>query len=328
MTTPSLATRYLGLSLPSPILAGSSGLTGSLEGVRACADAGAGAVVSKSRFGEQWEAFVAGQGGAGAIAYAHPEAAEYIGLYGRENAVQEHLDLVASASRALDVPVIASIHCVSPGAWTEFAARYQQAGAQALELNVFVPPTDPRRAGADLERLYVDLVRAVKQHVRIPVALKLSSHFTGLAHSLTLLGRHADGLVLFNRFARMDIDLDTLQVTRGNAMSHPDEALVPLRWIGLLAGRVDADLCASTGIHTGRDAAKQILAGATAVQVASALYQHSIPHLTTMLADLRAFMGRHGFTSLDDFRGRLSQERSKTPAAFERVQFMKLSVES
>lgn len=321
-----LRTRYLGLELANPIVVASSGLTGSVEGVRRCAEAGAGAVVLKSIFEEQIAHEVEGLYPSGDPAMIHPEAYDYITAYGREHAVDHYLTLIEQARAAVSIPVIASIHCVSAGAWTEFAGRVQEAGAQALELNVYLPPTRLTQTAAELETTYFAIARAVKRNVRIPVALKVGSHFTALAGFLAGLSREADGLVLFNRYHRMDFDIDRLEVVGGAIHSTEHEMQVPLRWISILAGHVHGDLSATTGVHDGAAVIKALLAGASAVQVASALYRHGLGHLGGMRDELAAWMDAHGFTRIDDFKGLLSRARSRTPDAYERVQFMKTSV--
>ncbi len=320
-----LSTKYMGLDLANPIIVGSSGLTDSVEGVGKCAEAGAGAVVLKSIFEEQIVGEVDKLVDASGPAYWHSQAAEYITRYGRENAVERYLDLIRGAKEAVSVPVIASIHCVSAGAWTEFAQRVEQVGADGLELNIFVLPADPRIDGRTNEQIYLDVAKAVKQKVKIPVALKIGSFFSGLANLALALGVDIDALVLFNRFARVDFDTEKLSLKPASFLSSPDEMVVPLRWISILSGQIACDLAATTGVHDGEAVVKQLLAGAAAVQVCSALYKNGVGHIGTMLDGLRDWMGRHEFPSVADFRGRMSQTESLKPGAYERVQFMKAS---
>lgn len=321
-----LRTRYLGLDLSNPIVVASSSLTGSVEAVRHCADAGAGAVVLKSIFEEQIAHEVEGLYPSDDPSMVHPEAYDYITAYGREHAVEHYLGLIEGARSAVDIPVIASIHCVSAGGWTEFAGRVQEAGAQALELNVYLPPTRLTQTAQELESTYFEIARAVKRQVRIPVALKVGFHFTALAGFLAGLSREVDGLVLFNRYHRLDFDIDRLEVVSGAVHSAGLEVQVPLRWISILAGHVHGDLAATTGVHDGASVVKALLAGASAVQVASALYRNGLGHLGRMRDEVETWMDAHGFTRIDDFKGRLSRVRSHTPDAYERVQFMKTSV--
>ena len=321
-----LETSYLGLRLRNPVVAGSSGLTSSLDGVRRAADAGAGAVVLKSIFEEEIEAETAAAAGGGESFGYDLEAAEYLARYGREEAAAHYLELIREAKRSVSVPVIASVHCATAGGWTDYAARVEAAGADALELNVFVLPADPERAAAENEKVYFDVAKAVTRKVKIPVALKIGPHFSGLAETLIRLSRSGiRGLVLFNRPFPIDFDLDTLQLVPGVIYSTAAEMQLPLRWISILSGRVLCDLAASTGVHDGAAVVKQLLAGASAVQVCSALYQQGVPHLATMVREVGEWMERKGFERIAQFRGSLAQKLGSNPAAYERVQFMKSS---
>lgn len=321
-----LSTSYMGLRLDNPLIVGSSSLTRSPGAVRKCAEAGAGAVVLKSIFEEAIANEVSHQLAQSEDSLIHPEAMDYVRSYTHDNEVGRYLEFIRESKRAVDIPVIASVHCVSARSWPDFAARAAEAGADAIELNAFLLPSDPQREGAAIERTYFELIDAIQSRVQVPVALKLGSYFSGLANMAVRLGATGVGaLTLFNRFFVNDIDLDAITLRRGGHLSSPTEYRLPLRWISLLHGRTDCDLIASTGIHSGETAVKLLLAGATAVQVVSALYEHGLAHLQTMLDDLSAWMVGHGFSSLDEFRGRLSQEEADNPAAFERVQFMKFS---
>jgi dihydroorotate dehydrogenase (fumarate) len=320
-----LSTRFMGLALSSPFLAGASGLTGDRDGVLRCVAAGAGAVVLKSLFEEQItaqvEALVARSG-----EEVHPEAADYIRRYGREGAVARYLELIRECKREVPVPVVASVHCVSGGAWTQFAREVEQAGADALELNVNVLTSDLRLTGPQMEQAYFDVVAAVRKVVGIPVALKVGSHFSAMAGLLNRLSRTGiAGLTLFNRSFHPDFDVEKLELTRGRHLSEPTEYVLPLRWVSLLSGSAGCDLAASGGVHDGKTAIKMLLAGASAVQLASTLYLHGPEQIGAMLAELRGWMERHGFERLGDFRGKLGQSASSNPAAYERVQFMRTS---
>jgi len=319
-----LSTSYMGLTLPSPIIAGSCKLTSSLDGVRACAEAGAGAVVLKSIFEEQILAEAAQQQSAADEGAWHTEAYDYIQQYSRESSLDRYLALIRDAKQAVPIPIIASVHCVSADRWLEFAERVEKAGADALELNAFVLPSDLAREPRDLEQVYFDLATAVTQRVKIPVALKLGSYFTSLGRTVAQLSHTPiDGLVLFNRFYQPDIDIERKRLIPAKFLSHPHEISLPLRWIAILAGNAGCDLCASTGIDDGKGVVKQLLVGAAAVQVVSTLYRNGVAHIAPMLDELREWMERHGHTSLADFRGSMSRGESEDPLAYERVQFMK-----
>jgi len=325
-----LSTTYLGLDLRNPIVVGSSGLTDSVEGVVKCAEAGAGAVVLKSIFEEQILNEIEGLADVSEISYWHAEAADYVREYGRENAVGSYVRLIQDAKSSVSLPIIASIHCVSPGVWTEFAMRVEAAGADALELNIYVFPADPLRRGSrENEQVYVDIVEAVRAKVGIPIAVKIGSHFSSIPEmALKLQAAGADGLVLFNRFLRFDIDIEGLAVVPGAYLSSPDELSVPLGWISILSDLVECDLAATTGVYGGAAVIKQLLAGADVVQVCSALYREGVEHLAKMLREVEDWMSRQGFTRVGDFQGRMSQAQSENPAAYERVQFMKASLGS
>jgi dihydroorotate dehydrogenase (fumarate) len=319
-----LSTKYMGLGLKNPIIVGSSGLTASVEKAKECADAGAGAVVLKSIFEEQITAEVASIREASGTSYWHPEAEEYIREYGRHHAAEAYVDLIKGVKDAVDIPVIASVHCVSAGGWTEFAHKMELAGADALELNVYVLPSDPKRDGPENEQVYFDVIDAVKAASSLPLALKIGTAFSSLSRTAVQLSKtNLDGLVLFNRFWRFDFDIEKMKMVPAPYMSSPDEISIPLRWVSILAGRVECDLCATTGVHDGAGAVKQLLAGAAAVQVCSTLYKNGIGHVETVVNDVAAWMDHHGFASVDGFRGKMSQDESEDPAAYERVQFMK-----
>ena len=319
-----LATRYLGLELPCPIVVGSCGLTATVEGVQACAKAGAGAVVLKSLFEEQIAHEVGQVLAASQQPYDHPEAHQYITAYGTENAVGEYLKLIEGAKRAVAIPVIPSIHCATSAGWSKFARQAEAAGADALELNVFVPPTDAIHTGQRNEQVYFDVLAEVKRQITIPVALKIGYFFSSLHEmAVKLCAGGADGLVLFNRFYPADLDIETFEVIPGPAFSVPEEMHLTLRAVAQLAGRIKGDIAATTGVYDGAAVVKQLLAGATVVQVASVLYKRRIEHLASLAAELRAWMARKNFERLDAFRGKMRQQSWPDGAAYDRVQFMK-----
>jgi len=342
-----LTTTYMGLTLRNPIVVASSGLTGTLAGVRKCAEAGAGAIVLKSLFEEQIAAETGALGSFDSEG-ATGEGAEYLQGYGMALGPRDYLRLVREAKQTAGVPVIASLNCFSPRHWADYAEQLQAAGADAIELNVALMPTQARQEGGEVEARYGSILHAVKAHVAIPVALKVGpffSAFANLADRLTrdraeappfsvgwcgpdttpgrLVWQGADALVLFNRFYPFDIDLEKLQVGAGSPYSSPEEIHTALRWVSLLAGRVDCDLAAATGIHDGRAVLKQLLAGAAVVQVCSTLYRHGLGQIGRMLEEIEGWMAAHGFTDLAAFRGRLSQARSDRPESYERLQYMR-----
>ncbi|MBD3348772.1 MAG: dihydroorotate dehydrogenase-like protein [Candidatus Eisenbacteria bacterium] len=298
-----------------------------MEGVVECAKAGAGAVVLKSIFEEQILAEAAELEDKSGTSYWHAEAADYIQAYGRENALDYYEDLIRSAKKRTRIPIIASVHCVSPGRWTEFASRFEKAGADALELNVYIFPADPLRQTARAnEDAYREILEAVKRHVNVPVSMKIGSNFSSLPEmALKLQTAGANGLVLFNRFYPFDIDVEKMKVAPGPPLSEPSELSNSLRWVSILSGFVQCDIGASTGVHDGAAVVKQLLAGADAVQACSVLYEKGVDHVGTLVKELSDWMEAHDHTSVAAFKGAMSRDMSSNPAAYERVQFMKLT---
>lgn len=322
-----LRTIYMGLELENPLIVGSSGLTKTVDGVKRAAEAGAGAVVLKSLFEEEvrlnYSDTLSAFGG-----YPHAEAAAYLRAdlathYGPE----EYLRLVEEASRAVSIPVIASINCITPDTWPAYAAQLEAAGAQALELNIYQLPLNPAVSSDDIEALYISAVRAVKDHVQMPVALKLAPYITNLMRmALQAQVGGAAGLVLFNRFFHPDIDVESMQMAGGLSLSGPDELRHSLRWIGILYGRTRCELCGSTGVHSGEAMVKQLLAGAQAVQAVSVFYQQGLTDLPAMLNWVREWMERKNFATIDEFRGVVSRFRAGEPELFDRAQYIKAFV--
>ncbi len=319
-----LSTTYMGLKLKNPLIAGSSGMTGSVEDVKKAVDAGAGAVVLKSLFEEQIRNESGSAIGSNEQLYYYAQAEDYIRSYTRGNDLREYLDLVSGSKDAVSVPVIASINCVSSSEWTEFASQVQRAGADGLELNMFMLPSDPRKDSSQNERIYLDILEKVTKLVSIPVAAKISYYFSGLANMAgKIAATGVSGLVMFNRFFSPDIDIETFKVKNSHVFSAPEELAISLRWVAMLSSRVPCDVAASTGIHDGKALIKQLLAGAKAGQVASVLYRKGYGAIGEMLSELDAYMKRHNFSCLDEMIGKMSVDKTDNPAAYERVQFMK-----
>jgi len=321
-----LSTTYLGLKLKNPIVPSASPLSHSLDGMKRLEDAGAAAIVMYSLFEEQ-------------IAHESAEMNHYLS-YGTESfaealsyfpAAQEYnlgpdayVDLVRKAKNALGIPVIGSLNGVSTGGWVQYARKIEEAGADALELNVYYIPTDPKLTGNEVENRYVEVLEAVKKSVHIPVAMKLSPFFSALhnvAHRLDAAG--ANGLVLFNRFYQPDIDLDALEVTPNVILSTPHALRLPLRWIAILHGRVRASLAATSGIHTGKDALKMLMAGADVTMMCSALLKYGPLHIAKTLQEISQWMTEHEYASVQQMKGSMSQKSIADPSAFERANYMK-----
>jgi dihydroorotate dehydrogenase (fumarate) len=314
----------MGLTLRNPIIAGSSGLTNSVENIRKMEANGVGAVVLKSLFEEQINFAVSHTMNQSEDNFSYPEALDYISHYTRENDLDRYLKLIRDAKASVSVPIIASINCVSAAEWVSFARRIEEAGADALELNIFILPSDPRRKADQHEQVYLDILQSVMKQVKIPVAAKISYYFTGLTNmALQLSWTGISGLVLFNRFYSPDIDIDKLQISTGSVYSSPGELPLSLRWVALLSDKVHCDIAASTGIHDGKAVIKQLLAGAKAVQVASVLYQKGFEQIALMNKTLEEWMTAHEFANTGDFIGKLSYKAAENPAAYERIQFMK-----
>ncbi len=316
-----LTTNYLGLPLVSPLIVSSCGLTGSVDKISRFANAGAGAVVLKSLFEEQirFEAGMQIQGS------DYPEAHDYISQYVKSNSLEEYLRLIESAKKAVKIPVIASINCISASEWISFAKKIEAAGADAIELNVYFLASHKDVPGEKIERLYYELLQKIREVVAIPLAVKIGYQFTNLAATVNnLYLRGAKGVVLFNRFYEPDMDIENMKLTHSEVLSSPADIRQSLRWVGILSDKVESiDIAASTGIHDGKALIKQILAGAKAVQVCSVLYKKGETQIKVMLDDVKSWMTRKKYNSIADFRGKLNYSHIADPAIYERSQFMK-----
>jgi dihydroorotate dehydrogenase (fumarate) len=321
-----LTTTYLGLKLKHPLVASSSPITHNVDGVRKLEDGGVAAVVLHSLFEEQIKGeaaeleFLTTQGTesfAEALSY-FPKPDHF--LLGPE----EYLNLIRKAKAAVKIPVIASLNGVTTGGWVDYAREIQQAGADALELNVYYVPTDPFMTGEMVERNYVDALKTVKSQVRIPVAMKLSPYFSNLANVARRLDEvGAAALVLFNRFYQPDVDIEKLEVEPRVHLSTSTEITLPLRWIAILYGRVKCDLAATTGVHTAADVIKMVMAGANVTMMCSALLEHGCDHAKLVLEGVRRWMEDHDYASIGQMQGSMSQKSVAEPAAFVRANYMK-----
>ena len=319
-----LATKYMGLSLKNPIIAGSSGFSSSLGGIKKLEEGGAGAIVLKSIFEEEIIHEM------NDLMKDVPEASRYLERFDyhdlaiKSENLEKYTTLIKEAKEAVNIPIVASINCSFSYEWTEYARRLESAGADALELNMFFLPTEQERSAEEMERAYFKVIEKVVGTVSIPVALKISYYFTCLGQTIQKLSRLGiSGLVLFNRFYSPDFDIEKLEVAQTSVLSTPGDLVTSLRWVAMMSQKVDCDLAASTGVHDGEAVIKQLLAGAQAVQVASALYKNGPPYIQTMLNTVEDWMTRHGYQTLEDFRGKMSQDKSTDPSVYERVQFMK-----
>ncbi|MFO7765791.1 MAG: dihydroorotate dehydrogenase-like protein [Pelovirga sp.] len=347
-----LSTNYMGLPLKNPLIIASCSLTGSIDEIKQCADAGAGAVVLPSLFEEQIRGDISSLSRHAEDYSGYGEAFQYLQSYASAFGPQEYLQLLREARKNISIPVIASLNCISGDSWAAYAQQLQEAGADAIELNVSIMPTDPARSCDHIVNEYLNILHQVKARVSLPVALKIGPYFTSFAnvverlthdraeapaYSVGWMGKNlqvgetlrqgADALVLFNRYYQFDIDIDSQQLHPETTYSSPTEMSDMLRWLSLLFGKADCDLAASTGIHDGSHVVKALLAGATVTQLCSTLYLYGLGQVAVIEKQLRQWMERNNYSRLDDFRGRLSQKASATPKAHERVQYIKLFME-
>ncbi|MBN1253395.1 MAG: dihydroorotate dehydrogenase-like protein [Bacteroidales bacterium] len=318
-----LSTKYNGLKIKNPIIVGSSGLTNTVEKNKKLAENNAGAIVIKSLFEEQIMNEAYSDMKNNAEMYA--EAFDYITNYSKEKSLEEYLKVIEGTKKAVDIPVIASINCTTASSWTKFGKKIQEAGADALELNISNLPTDIDRKSADYEKVYFDIVGSISKEISIPLSLKLNFYSAGLSNLIRTLDwtQKVKSFILFNRFYSPDLDIDKLKITSSNYFSNEGDYTRTLRWTALMFGNVEAELIASTGIHSGESVIKQILAGANAVQVVSAIYKNGPEHIGIMLKEIEDWMQKKNFKTIDDFKGKLSYDSVENPTAFERIQFMK-----
>jgi len=322
---PNLSTTYMGLTLKNPLVVSSSGLTNSIDKILQLEAKGVGAIVLKSLFEEQITNEVIDVINQDVRQVSYPEAEDYIWDYIRETNLQTYLDLIKISKSSLKIPVIASVNCVSGDEWIAFARDLEKAGADALEINAFIMPTDRKISSADIEFRYLDILTEVCRVVKIPVAMKISNNFTNLVGMVDKLSSNgAAAVVMFNRFYEPDIDLETLQMTTSSIYSTPEDLRHSLRWTGIVSGKVpNLNIAASTGIHDGEAFVKQLLAGATVGQICSTLYMNGFSQIDEILDYLKSFMKKWNFKQISDFRGRLNYSKLSNPTMYERAQFMK-----
>ena len=321
-----LSTKYLGMELRTPLVASASPLSHSISGIRSLEDAGASAVVLFSLFEEQLhkEALeLELHLNAGTESFAEsltyfPHSSEF------QTGPEEYLNHIRKAKEAVDVPIIASLNGSTLGGWTRYAKQVEQAGADAIECNLYFIPTNTEILGSEVEKTYFDILREVKLAVRIPVAAKLSPFFSNLANAAKRIDQMGtDGLVLFNRFYQPDIDLEELEIKPNVLLSSPQDLRLPLTWIGILYGRVRASLAATSGVYQAEDVIKLLMVGADVTMLCSALLRHGIEHLRYVELGVRRWMEEHEYESVKQMQGSMSQQRCSDPGAFERAQYMR-----
>ncbi|MCS6772853.1 MAG: dihydroorotate dehydrogenase-like protein [Thermoflexales bacterium] len=322
-----LSTNYMGLQLAHPIVPSAGPLTHRLDRIKRLEDAGAPAVILASLFEEQIEQeslILDHYLSYGTETFA--EALSYFPDLGRYSVgPEEYLELICAAKEQTSIPIIASLNGVSGGGWTEYAAKIEQAGADALELNIYYIATDPNITSAQVEQRYLDVLTQVKHNVHIPVAVKIGPFFSAMSNmARRLCDAGANALVLFNRFYQPDLDIEALEVVPHLVLSNSDELRLPLRWVAILYGRVKCALALSTGVHTRDDVLKGIMAGATIVTLTSELLLHGAGRINQLVREIREWMEQHEYISVAQMRGSLSQRAVANPDAFERANYMKV----
>lgn len=318
-----LTTTYLGIKLKNPIIAGSCGITNSVDSIKKLVDNGIAAVVLKSLFEEQI-IFNANQK-VSESELDYPEAYDYIKNYSKLNDVAAYLNLIRQAKKETNIPIIASVNCISSNEWVAFAKEIENVGADALELNIMVLSSNPNLSSQEHEKIMFDIIQEVRQHTKLPIAVKVNSHLSGLAHFIQKLdwSKLIQGIVFFNRQFSPDIDLEQMKIISSNIFSSHTDYSESLRWVAIMSDRINMDIAATTGIWEAKTIVKQILAGANAVQIASVLYKNGPTYIQTMLNEMEQWMDSKGYHSLNEFKGLMSKEKIHLPSAFERIQFMR-----
>lgn len=322
-----LKTKYLGMNLAHPLVPSASPLSHSLDGLRKLEDAGASAVVMFSLFEEQLQIeseslhhlLDYGKESVGEVTSYWPELPEYA------TGPDQYLELINRAKETLDIPIIASLNCNSLGGWIEFAQLIEEAGANALELNIYHIPTDPTVSASEQEAQYIEMIKSVRAHTSLPLAVKLHPFFSSLPHMAHQLAQHgADGLVLFNRFYQPDFDLEALEVAPKLVLSTTDELRLPLWWTSILYGKVNADLAITSGIHDHLGALKAMMAGARIAMMASELLRNGLGRIRAILQEIQRWMEEHEYESIQQMQGSMSHQNVRVPEAFERVNYMRV----
>lgn len=321
-----LETKYMGLKLKNPLIVGSCGLVGNIEGVRRCCDAGAGAIVLKSLFEEQIfadrdeiESY--------SLPSWHSEAFEYVKNVGMSLGPDNYTRLIENAKKYASIPIMGSLNCVSPKGWIRYAKQIESAGADGLEVNMATISKGHLYDAVKVENEFISIVEQLKSAVSIPISIKIGPHFTSLPNfAQSLKGAGADAIVIFNRFYQFDIDIQEIRISSGNKFSSPEEISLSLRWVAILSGILKCDIAASRGIHNAEGAIKQLLAGASTFQICSAIYINGIDIIGRILGDISGWMEKKNFTKIADFQGRLSQKLSDKPELYHRLQYIKALV--
>jgi len=318
-----LKTKYLGFELKNPIIAASCGITNSIDQIKKLEDNGIAAVVLKSLFEEQILYFAHKHIDENQLDY--PEAYDYIKNYVKADELEKYLSLIKNLKKSVSIPIIASINCISSDEWISFTKEIENAGADAIELNIMTLSANPKISSYDVENKLFEIIDKVHSTTKLPLAVKLSPHYTALANILVRLDwkKQIKGAVLFNRQYSPDIDIENMKITSTNILSDPHDYSESLRWIALTSDTVKIDLAATTGIWDGKTIIKQLLAGAKAVQIASALYKNGPQIIGNMLKEIEEWLNNKGLSSVNEIIGKMSFKNLDSPVAYERIQFMK-----
>ena len=317
-------TKYLGLDIASPIIAGSCGLTNDIENLKRLEAAGAGAVIIKSVFEEQIIFDIKRNLSMMAPTDSYGMSYEYVANHVADDSLGKHFDLIREAKKQLHIPVVGSINCYSFENWMTYTQRFQEAGCDALELNMAILPYETTLSYEDVDRLFSDIINTLKKSVSIPVSIKVSQHFTDMANFMQRLSwMGVNGITMFNKSLNVDIDTDKMQIVHAPSLSTPDEIYNTLRWVAILSKKLRCDISASTGVHTANDVVKLLLAGAGTVQGVSSLYKNGVDYMRTLNDGLKEWMKGKGYESIDQFRGQLAVKANDQASMFFRTQFMK-----
>ena len=317
-------TKYLGLEIDSPIIVGSCGLTNDINNLQKMEDAGAGAVIIKSVFEEQIIYDIKRNLSMMAPTDNYGMSYEYVASHVSDDSLGKHFELISEAKKRLHIPVVGSINCYSFENWMTYTQRFQDAGCDAIELNMAILPYETDLSCEDVDRLFSNIINTLRKSVSIPVSVKVSQNFTDMANFMQRLSwTNVNGITMFNKPLNVDIDIDKMEMTHAPSLSTPDEIYNTLRWVAILSKKLRCDISASTGVHSAADVVKMLLAGAGTVQVVSCLYKNGVEYLRTLNDGLRSWMAEKGFESVSQFRGKMAVKANDDASMFFRTQFMK-----
>ncbi|MCR4676415.1 MAG: dihydroorotate dehydrogenase-like protein [Sphaerochaetaceae bacterium] len=321
-----LETTYMGLKLKNPLILGSSSLSENVSGVKKAEDAGFGAVVLKSIFEEQIVSEIYAEKELAGDSVSHSDNYRAFEAVSKNYYIDKYLSLVSDVKKAVDIPVIASINCTSESAWLEYAKKFENSGADAIELNYFIMPSNAKISGAEIEKQYMSVAKKAREEISLPLSIKLSWHFTSISN---IVRQYSDlgfnGVVMFNHFFRPDIDINRVSICSDRLIQPKGDYAETLRWTAMMSGEIKSDVCSSTGIRDAETVIKMILAGAKAVQLTSAVYRDGYDCASKITAELSGWMEKHNYDSIEQFRGLLAQENIENPEKWERAQYMRFN---